>query len=186
MWAAPGLRTTIAGSWSSSIDGFRRLCKFSPSSVPRRLCVGIGRAFAATGVGSRAHRERGPQIESDLRALVRRMSIENPLWGAPRIHGELLKLGLKSLSRALPSTWSSDAAYRVRDGARFLRNRTGHCRHGLVRCPDHQLRSALCLRHRSARPQRFDPGQCHNKPDGRMDCVSNNRSISLGMMPRNT
>ena len=34
-----------------------------------------------------------PQIETDLRALIRRMSIENPLWGAPRIHGELLKLG---------------------------------------------------------------------------------------------
>ena len=34
-----------------------------------------------------------PQIEAGLRALVRRMSIENPLWGAPRIHGELLKLG---------------------------------------------------------------------------------------------
>ena len=29
----------------------------------------------------------------DLRALIRRMSIENPLWGAPRIHGELIKLG---------------------------------------------------------------------------------------------
>ncbi len=28
-----------------------------------------------------------PQIEADLRALIRRMSIENPLWGAPRIHG---------------------------------------------------------------------------------------------------
>src|SRR6185312_3243381 len=40
-------------------------------------------------------RSRGgrPQIETDLRALIRRMSIENPLWGAPRIHGELLKLG---------------------------------------------------------------------------------------------
>ena len=36
-----------------------------------------------------------PQIESDLRALIRRMSIENPLWGAPRIHGELLKLGFE-------------------------------------------------------------------------------------------
>src|SRR5260370_1841826 len=35
-----------------------------------------------------------PQIETELRALIRRMSIENPLWGAPRIHGELLKLGL--------------------------------------------------------------------------------------------
>jgi len=42
-------------------------------------------------------RARGgrPQIESTLRALIRRMSIDNPLWGAPRIHGELLKLGFE-------------------------------------------------------------------------------------------
>ena len=42
-------------------------------------------------------RPRGgrPQIEADLRVLIRRMSIENPLWGAPRIHGELLKLGFE-------------------------------------------------------------------------------------------
>src|ERR1022692_3974603 len=36
-----------------------------------------------------------PQIEADLRALIRRLSVENPLWGAPRIHGELLKLGFE-------------------------------------------------------------------------------------------
>jgi hypothetical protein len=30
-----------------------------------------------------------------LRALIRRMSVDNPLWGAPRIHGELLKLGFE-------------------------------------------------------------------------------------------
>ncbi len=42
-------------------------------------------------------RARGgrPKIATDLRALIRRISIENPLWGAPRIHGELLKLGLE-------------------------------------------------------------------------------------------
>src|ERR1035437_7675569 len=42
-------------------------------------------------------RPRGgrPLIEADLRALMRRMSVENPLWGAPRIHGELLKLGFE-------------------------------------------------------------------------------------------
>jgi hypothetical protein len=34
-----------------------------------------------------------PQIDADLRALIRQMSVDNPLWGAPRIHGELLKLG---------------------------------------------------------------------------------------------
>ena len=34
-----------------------------------------------------------PPIGQELRALIRRMSQENPLWGAPRIHGELLKLG---------------------------------------------------------------------------------------------
>ena len=34
-----------------------------------------------------------PRIEAELRALIRQMSLENPLWGAPRIHGELLKLG---------------------------------------------------------------------------------------------
>ncbi len=36
-----------------------------------------------------------PRIETDLRALIRRMSMENPLWGAPRVHGELLKLGFE-------------------------------------------------------------------------------------------
>jgi transposase InsO family protein len=36
-----------------------------------------------------------PQIDVELRALIWRMSIDNPLWGAPRIHGELLKLGFE-------------------------------------------------------------------------------------------
>ena len=36
-----------------------------------------------------------PQIEAGLRALIRQMSMENRLWGAPRIHGELLKLGFE-------------------------------------------------------------------------------------------
>ena len=34
-----------------------------------------------------------PKIAPELRALIRQMSGDNPLWGAPRIHGELLKLG---------------------------------------------------------------------------------------------
>ena len=30
----------------------------------------------------------------EIRKLIRKISIANPLWGAPRIHGELLKLGI--------------------------------------------------------------------------------------------
>jgi transposase InsO family protein len=36
-----------------------------------------------------------PAVSADIRRLVRRISRENALWGAPRIHGELLKLGIE-------------------------------------------------------------------------------------------
>ena len=35
-----------------------------------------------------------PQVSLEVRRLIREMSLTNPLWGAPRIHGELLKLGI--------------------------------------------------------------------------------------------
>ena len=41
-----------------------------------------------------------PQIDADLRALIRQMSTDNPLWGAPRIHGELLKFEVAQSSVA--------------------------------------------------------------------------------------
>ena len=71
-------------------------------------------------------RSRGgrPRINSNLRALIRQMSIENPLWGAPRIHSELLKLGIEVAQ-------SSVAKYMIKrrgpgdQGWRtFLRNHT--------------------------------------------------------------
>src|SRR5437879_7404112 len=45
-----------------------------------------------------------PAIGRDLRDLIRQMSRANPLWGAPRIHGELLKLGL-TVSQATVSKY---------------------------------------------------------------------------------
>jgi len=35
-----------------------------------------------------------PAVSDEIRQLIREMSIANPLWGAPRIHGELLKIGI--------------------------------------------------------------------------------------------
>src|SRR5215470_10957172 len=42
---------------------------------------------------SRPHGGR-PRMSHEIRQLIRDMSLANPLWGAPRIHGELLKLGI--------------------------------------------------------------------------------------------
>jgi hypothetical protein len=47
-------------------------------------------------------REMGrPRISSELRELIARMAKENPTWGAPRIHGELLKLGFEVSERTV-------------------------------------------------------------------------------------
>ena len=42
----------------------------------------------------RCGRPGRPAVPQDVRDLIRRMSRDNPLWGAPRMHGELLKLGI--------------------------------------------------------------------------------------------
>jgi putative transposase len=64
-------------------------------------------------------------MSSEIRKLVRIMAAANPFWGAPRIHGELLKLGFeiseRTISRLMPKrrkgpsqTWKT-----------FLSNHTG-------------------------------------------------------------
>src|SRR6266849_4561157 len=42
----------------------------------------------------RSRRLGRPRMSREIRNLIRKMSQANPLWGAPRIHGELLKLGI--------------------------------------------------------------------------------------------
>ena len=56
------------------------------------------------------------RIAADLRALIRQMSAENPLWGAPRIHGELLKLGFEVAQSSVAKYMVKRCAPRPRDG----------------------------------------------------------------------
>ncbi len=41
-----------------------------------------------------------PPVNAEITTLVRQMAAANPLWGAPRIHGELLKLGIEVSERS--------------------------------------------------------------------------------------
>src|SRR6201993_3157111 len=63
-----------------------------------------------------------PQIGAELRALIRRMSIENPLWGAPRIHGELLKLGFEVAQSSVAKYMVKRRGPRSQGWRTFLRN----------------------------------------------------------------
>ncbi len=67
-----------------------------------------------------------PPANAEIKALVTRMAAANPLWGAPRIHGELLKLGIdlaeRTVSRLIPKrrsppsqTWRTFLTNHVRD-----------------------------------------------------------------------
>jgi hypothetical protein len=64
-----------------------------------------------------------PQIDTELRALIRRMSIENPLWGAPRIHGELLKLGFEVAQSSVAKYMVKRRASPSQGWRTFLHNR---------------------------------------------------------------
>src|SRR6266699_3811488 len=70
---------------------FWQACSVCPAWFSRRRsCDGIALGFGP--IKSRGQPGR-PKVSRELRELVRRMNKDNPLWGAPRIHGELLKLG---------------------------------------------------------------------------------------------
>jgi hypothetical protein len=63
-----------------------------------------------------------PQIDADLRALIRRMSVDNPLWGAPRIHGELLKLGFEVAQSSVAKYMVKPCGPPSQGWCTFLRN----------------------------------------------------------------
>jgi hypothetical protein len=71
-------------------------------------------------------RPRRSRIDSQLRTLIRRMATENRLWGAPRIHGKLLKLGVtvseRTVSRYLPDRLTRPSQTR----RTFLANHLGN------------------------------------------------------------
>jgi hypothetical protein len=63
-----------------------------------------------------------PRVNRELRELIRRMSKENPLWGAPRIHGELLKLGCEIAESTLSKYMIRRRGSPSQSWRTFLRN----------------------------------------------------------------
>ena len=80
----------------------------------QRLPALLAVAITPSGTAQEEHAE--------IRDLIRRMSLANPLWGAPRIHGELLKLGSKSAKPRSADTCRGGPKSPPRPGESFLHN----------------------------------------------------------------
>jgi transposase InsO family protein len=81
---------------------FVQLYRWFPSILPALMIIRPDTLVRWHRAGFRGYwrwkscrRGGRPPIEAELRALIRQMSRENLLWGGPRIHGELLKLGFE-------------------------------------------------------------------------------------------
>ena len=76
-------------AFSRSVNNWREnLIALHPDTIVRWHRAGFRRYWAW-----KSRRAGRPLVATELRSLIRRMQSENVTWGAPRIHGELLKLG---------------------------------------------------------------------------------------------
>jgi hypothetical protein len=73
----------------------------------------------------RSRRPGRPRIDSTCRDLIRRLAAENHLWGAPRIHGELLKLGIAVSERTVSRYLQGRPTARSQTWRTFFANHLG-------------------------------------------------------------
>jgi hypothetical protein len=119
-----------------------------------------------------------PQIAADLRALIRRMSAENPLWGAPRIHGELLKLGFEVAQSSVAKYMAKKGDPSGQSWGTFLRNHAPHiAAMDLFVVPTIGFIQLYVLV--IVRLARRELVWINVTPDGRMNRAATDRSISL-------
>src|SRR2546425_1877312 len=120
-----------------------------------------------------------PLVNAEIKALVAQMAAANPLWGAPRIHGELLTLGIdaseRTVSRLMPKRRPllvSDLA----DVPRQPRPRSGLPRflHGANRAPARPL----CSRRARSPPPARRPLQRDRAPHRPLDRPANRGRLS--------
>ena len=86
---------------------------------PETVIAWHRRGFRAFWHWKSRRRMGRPSVPADVRALIGTMSAANPRWGAPRIHGELLKLGIDTCPKRLwRDTWSDVERRPPRPGGR--------------------------------------------------------------------
>ena len=122
-----------------------------------------------------------PRIDREIRDLIRRMSKENPLWGAPRIHGELLMLGIEVAQSTVARYMTRRQGPPSQGWKTFLRNHAaGIASIDLFVVRYYLFQAALWLGHSSSRPQATGEHQRDEQSDRRVDRGPGDGCLSLG------
>ena len=121
-WPRDWCRSAVLGDVAKAVGEMVRRARLrEPETVIQWHRAGFRRYWTWL---SRRQRTGRPSINSALRELILRLAAENPTWGAPRIHGELLMLGLsiseRTVSRYLPRQRPHSGA--LERWMQFLRN----------------------------------------------------------------
>jgi hypothetical protein len=148
---------------------------FQPDTVIRWHRTGFRLCWKWRSQGGR------PRIAAEIRHLIREMSLANRLWGAPRIHGELLKFGIEV-------SLSTVAKYMARSGRgpsqtwkTFLHNHVaGVGAMDFLFVPTVGFRLLFVLVHPAARAATPDLAERHRPSDRRVDRPSDHRCLPVG------
>lgn len=104
---------------SRYVDGWRKiLCSLHPDTVVRWHRQGFRFYWRWKSRNSRPAR---PPVDAETRKLIRQMQSANVGWGAPRVDGELLKLGIEISQAQSLSIWHRSKSRPRRPGERFLK-----------------------------------------------------------------
>src|SRR5215468_2285995 len=122
-----------------------------------------------------------PAVPADIRDLIRRVSRDNPLWGAPRIHGELLNLGIDIAQSTVAKYMSRRRGPRSAGWQAFpAQSHRPHRRHRSVRRSDDRVQTALWAGHPASRAATTRLDQCDSKSNRRVDRPADHRSLPMG------
>ena len=109
------LLTLMTRVWPSLLDAVQVVQPETILRCHRAGCKMFWRWKSRNGAGR-------PRIDRGLRALIRRMSRENPLWGASRIYGELLMLGFEVAQSTVSKYMARPSKLPSQPWKTFLRN----------------------------------------------------------------
>jgi len=120
-------------------------------------------------------------VPLEIRRLIREMSIANPLWGAPRIHGELLKLDIAIGQTSVAKYMAKRRGQPSQGWKTFLRNHADvYRRNRSVRRADNLVPSALWFVDHGAWQTTGHMVRSNDASDRGMDRKPDNRSLRMG------